>query len=399
MKHIEEIDIHNAEYRYQIAIKNFRNDPDATDANKTYIQDFLSDCQIGKTILKKAKKKIKAKRLMKYLYILKKVDLFLKKDFKNVTQNDMENFIRKLESNELTTMNQNGTLKKHHYGEWTKHDIKIALKKFYKWLLGNNSEYPSIVSWIDTHIKESDPPALNKDEIDSLSEYAIGPRSKALVWCLFETGARASELLNVRLCHVSDKGKHFIIRIEFSKTFKRSVPIFEGHEFLKEWLIVHPDKNNPEAQLFPMTYGALRMWLKRLGKKALKKEVHPHLMRHSYATWLAGKKVGRYQMCKLMGWAMSSNMPDRYIDRQGVIEEETIQSIRGDELKKEHAVNHELKNELNTLQMKYNQIIEQLERKKGVDNLMEKLVADTEVQQILCQKIKEMGLKTEFSQL
>ena len=39
-------------------------------------------------------------------------------------------------------------------------------------------------------------------------------------------------------------------------------------------------------------------------------------------------------MCKLMGWAMNSDMPDRYIDRTGVVEEEAIQAIRGDELNK-----------------------------------------------------------------
>ena len=265
--------------------------------------------------------------------------------------------------------------------------------------LGNNIEYPSIVAWIDTHVKESDPPALSKDEIVKLAEHATDSRSKALVWCLFETGARVSELLNVRICNVEDKGNYSVIRIEFSKTFKRSIPIYEGQSFLREWLGIHPDKGNHEAQLFPMTYGAIRMWLKRLGKRTLRKDVYPHLIRHSYATWLAGKKVGRYQMCKVMGWSMSSNMPDRYIDRLGVIEEETIQSIRGDELKKEQVINTELKSELTELQMKYNGIIERLEERKNADGFMERLVSDTEVQQIICQKIKEMGLKSELSQL
>lgn len=35
-----------------------------------------------------------------------------------------------------------------------------------------------------------------------------------------------------------------------------------------------------------------------------------------------------------MGWAMSSDMPDRNFDRAGVVEEGAIQSIRGDELTK-----------------------------------------------------------------
>ncbi|GAB6909667.1 hypothetical protein DESC_540015 [Desulfosarcina cetonica] len=399
MKHIEEIDVHNSEASYQKTLDNFRTDLGVNPKNRDYILNFLSDCQIGKTVIKKAKKKIRSKRLLKYLSVMKKADYFLKKDFKAVTQSEMEDFIRKLENDKLTVVNKDGSIKRLVYGEWSKHDIKIALKKFYKWLLGNNIEYPSIVAWIDTHVKETDPPALNKEEIAILAEKATGRRSKALVWCLFETGARISELLNVRLCHVTDKKNYLVVRIEFSKTFKRSVPIFEGQSILREWLAAHPDKKNPEAQLFPIKYGALRMWLKRLGKRALEKDVHPHLIRHSYATWLAGKKVGRYQMCKLMGWSMSSNMPDRYIDRLGVIEEETIQSIRGDELTKEQAINTELKNELNELQMKYNSIIEQLEKRKSADDFMQKIVSDAEVQQLICQKIKEMDLKSELSQL
>ncbi len=104
--------------------------------------------------------------------------------------------------------------------------------------------------------------------------------------------------------------------------------------------------------------------------KALKKRIHAHLLRRSYATWLAGKKVGRYQMCKLMGWAMSSDMPDRYIDRAGVVEEETLQSIRGDDLTKEQAVNSDLKNNFVALEMKYNKIMEQLEKKKASDDFL-----------------------------
>ena len=34
--------------------------------------------------------------------------------------------------------------------EWTKRDFNVALKKFYKWLKGNNEYYPPEIKWLKT---------------------------------------------------------------------------------------------------------------------------------------------------------------------------------------------------------------------------------------------------------
>lgn len=387
-----EIDVHNTEAKYRSGRESLIRSDEMLESNKNYILDFLDDCQLGKTVIGRAKKRIKPNRLTKYLSTLKQIARHLKKDFKDITQKDMEEFITKVDSNSVGYVKASGDHIPRDYTEWTRRDIKVTLKKFYKWLLGDNIEYPKIVSWIDTHIKEADPPALNFEEIRAIADHANGVRGKALIWALFETGARASEFLNIRIGNVVQKGNYHLLRIEFSKTFKRTLPIYEGNNYLTEWIEMHPMKENLEAQLFPIKYGALNKWLKRLGEKAIGKNVYAHLFRHSFATWLAGKKVGRYQMCKLMGWAMSSDMPDRYIDRQGVVEEETLQNIRGDELSKAQTVNQELKKELTDLQMKYSQIAEQIDQKRKSDNFLDKIMADKEVQQLLCKKIKALGL-------
>ena len=394
-----EIDVHNIVVKYKVARDRFRQSNEILETNKKYILDFLDDCQLGKTVIGRAKKRIKPNRLTKYLSTLKQIARHLKKDFKAISQKEMEDFITKVDSNSLGHITSNGGHINREYTEWTRRDIKVTLKKFYKWLLGANIEYPKIVSWIDTHIKESDPPALSIDEIRTMAEYANGIRGKALIWSLFETGARASEFLNIRIGNAVKKDNYHLLRIEFSKTFKRTLPVYEGHNYIDEWIKIHPMKDNLDAQLFPIKYSALNQWLKRLGEKAIRKNVNPHLLRHSFATWLAGKKVGRYQMCKLMGWAMSSDMPDRYIDRQGVVEEETLNNIRGDELKQAQTVNSELKKELTDLQMKYSQIMEQIDQKGQSDKFLDKIMADKEVQQLLCKKIKALGLGSQLASL
>jgi len=129
-----------------------------------------------------------------------------------------------------------------------------------------------------------------------------------------------------------------------------------------------------------------------LGKRALGKRVTPQLMRDSFATWLASKKVGRYQMCKLMGWAMSSDMPDRYIDRTGLFEEEAIQSIRGDELSKVERENSELKTALNRLETQYTSLHEKVEKRAEIDAFLTTLLKDEKFGKVLVERIREKGI-------
>jgi site-specific recombinase XerD len=384
----ERIDIHKSKHNYEKELARLGRDEGICSENKQIIVDFLNACQLGKTILGKEKKKLGEKRLIKYLYALRRINEWLgNKNFKEVTQAEMEAFISRVERNALCIGGKQVA-----YTEWTRRDIKVCVKKFYKWLLGGGQQYPSLVSWIDTHIKEDAPSSLSVEEVRKLAEHAHTWKTKALVWSLFETGARVEELLNVRLLHVEDKGTHVVLRIEHSKTFPRSLPVYEGSSYVREWMAQHPAKHNGEAQLFPIEYAALCKRLRTLSMYVLGKRVTPHLLRHSFATWLASKKVGRYQMCKLMGWAMSSDMPDRYIDRLGLVEEEAIASIREDELSKAERENVELKRVLQRLEGEQQELREQWARRERADELVNDLFGDKEVLMMLAQKIKEKGL-------
>lgn len=69
--------------------------------------------------------------------------------------------------------------------------------------------------------------------------------------------------------------------------------------------------------MFNKNYDAMRMFLRRLGQRVLKKHVHPHLFRHSSATYYA-TKLNRQELCYRNGWRFSSDMPDIYISRAGM---------------------------------------------------------------------------------
>ena len=65
--------------------------------------------------------------------------------FEEATKDDIVELIAKIE--------------RRNYAEWTKHDYKVILRKFYKWLRGTD-DYPPEVRWIK--VKYSIPSRLRK---------------------------------------------------------------------------------------------------------------------------------------------------------------------------------------------------------------------------------------------
>lgn len=314
----EKIDIHNTANKYEHAIKQLKEDGTISETNKELFLAFLRDAIVGKTIINRQKKNICKRTCLKYLYNLKTVAFFLKKDFTKVTKKEMEDFIFALEDDSILKKNRVS------YADETKKDFKVALKKFYKWLYGNNKIYPEIVGWLDTFCPAKDISALTAQQIEKVVQIAKRKIDKALVTVLFDLGARAEEFLNIHIEDITKTENSFKIHLKFSKTFSRTLPLDRSVGHLKRWLENHHGK----GQLFPVTYNQCRNKLKQLGKKAIDIEITPQIIRHSKATQLAQAGVGRYQMCEWMGWAMSSKMPDRYIRREGIDNEKTLAMIK-----------------------------------------------------------------------
>ena len=101
-------------------------------------------------------------------------------------------------------------------------------------------------------------------------------------------------------------------------------------------------------------------------------------------------------MCKLMGWSMSSRMPDRYIDRGGVAEEEALEAIRRDDLAKSEEVTIQLRRRIAELKRRNSELEKQSMGRNKADTIMTKLLLDKDVQKILISKIKELGLANDI---
>jgi integrase/recombinase XerD len=349
----EFIDVRGVKRGYERARRKFEKLKRISEKNKELVTGFLDDAAIGKTIIGRAKKKIGPGRLHTFVTHLTTLIAFVKKDLDEIEQGDMERFIRALEYDEIRSKRKElwgrpSTIEKRTLSERYKVDIKMTVRKFYKWLWGNSRTYPPIVEWIDTSARATEIPALTEAEVSRMLESCSTVLQRALIQVLFDGGFRASELLNVRLKHVrsveieNDHGTApcFVLRVCFSKTLSRTVPLpmEASAKWLGMWLANHPEEpvlqpdgtvkaRNLDAQLFPITVGGMGRLLREIGRRSIGKHVWPHLMRHTSATWWSNH-VSHYKLCKRFGWSMTSDMPKRYIDREGVDEMEVAKVIR-----------------------------------------------------------------------
>lgn len=266
-------------------------------------------------------------RVIKYLEFLFQIALILKKPFEDATEKDIRRVIAAIECRD--------------YSEWTKHDYRVILKRFYKWLRGDN-DYPPEVKWISTSMKRKNnvipEELLTQKEVMKMIDAAENPRDKAIIAFLYESGCRVGELLSMRIKHLSfdEYGAKAVLK---GKTGMRRIRIIFCVPYLAVWLENHPLKNDPNAPLWiglgtknrnkALHYQNVRVMLKKVALKAgVKKRVNPHMFRHTRATHLANH-LTEAQMNHYFGWVQGSDMPSTYVHLSGRDVDNAILSLYG----------------------------------------------------------------------
>ena len=293
-------DIHNYDRRLKAVLDRIRASRQIDDGDKLDILKFQQQCFA---------EGLAASRVVKYIYTLLQIEKMLGKRFEKANREDIVKLVEKVERNKK-------------WAEWTKHDFKVTLKKFYRWLRGiqKRGVYPEEVDWITTTVKNSNSrlpeEILTEEEVKRLVQVANNTRDKALVLVSYESGARIGELLNMRIKDVTfdDLGA---VTMVTGKTGDRRIRLVASAPALAEWINSHPERENQEAFVWPIGYRAVDKLFKGLAKKAkVKKRITPHLFRHSRATHLA-TKLTEQQLKQLMGWTMGSKMAQVYVHLSG----------------------------------------------------------------------------------
>jgi integrase/recombinase XerD len=245
-----------------------------------------------------------------YTNHLRSLALYLEKPLKDASKRDLKRYFASLNGKY-----EKGTLKQ----------IKIEVKRFYRWLYDLEDEYPECVKWIKTGNVDNDlthDQLVTEDELKALVEVARNPRDRAMIQVTYEGALRKGELMSLKVKNVEITKYGVALNVN-GKTGVRRIPLINSAPSLQMWLSHHPNKDNPEAYLWvpigthkekkTLNYSFFGRLLKRLSSDAgLKKKVYPHLLRHSQLTKIAKKKSDSV-LKGYAGWTGSSRMPRVYV--------------------------------------------------------------------------------------
>ncbi|MFA6064891.1 MAG: tyrosine-type recombinase/integrase [archaeon] len=238
--------------------------------------------------------------------------MWLGKPWEEATVDDVKGVVNKIRGNP-------------DFAEHTKSDYLDKVKRFDKWFNGG-LEYTDKTKWVNTTMKSKyyklPNQLLSPEEAQRLIDATKNTRDRAILHLLWESGARIGEVANLKVGDLDfDKGE--CQANLYGKTGSRRILLLESVRDIQNYIKVRNAKN-PDEFVFvligkhnqdkPITYASVVVVLeKAVAESGLKKKVHPHLFRHSRASYLASKGMNEAQLCTVFGWTIGSKQVRTYI--------------------------------------------------------------------------------------
>lgn len=253
------------------------------------INDFLIYCEVSKNLSPNS--------LRNFRHWLKRFEDFFEKDQKpaDITLDDIQNFRLKL--NRMEGKNGKLNLKTQSYH-------LVALRAFFKYLQKNDIPCLTPEKIELPKIPERTVDFLNQKELDALfsmveGEKIIALRDSAILYTLFSTGMRVSELCSLNRENVNLKDREFSVRGKGSKmrlvflspkaAHKIKIYLNARQDVLKPLFISHSRnlKNSIDEEKRRLSRNTIEAIVSKYALKAgIIKKVSPHTLRHSFATSL-----------------------------------------------------------------------------------------------------------------
>ncbi len=314
---MEKLDIHNTASVLETTLRSFNADEKISKKQKEDILRFIELCKIGKL-----GKKTGNHKLISYISNLRKLYHHFKKELDALTEAELEKFYNDLQTDKIKRNDGKP------YKPSSKNEMIKPLKKYLRWKLNDEIKYKKLIGWMKEEKQIPEIPAISIEDLEKLSKAAENPRDQALIMFLGDSGCRIEEALNLKINQIEKKkkekgkGYYYLVDVKISKTLPRRISVPLATKYVTNWLKVHPDRTNLEAYLFPITYDGARMMVKRLSKKVIGRQITPHILRHSSASYYCKKINNPFLFVYRYGWAINSNHARRYIDRNLLGEEE-----------------------------------------------------------------------------
>ncbi|MBD3248488.1 tyrosine-type recombinase/integrase [Candidatus Woesearchaeota archaeon] len=321
--------------------------------NEVLVRGLINKLKLGKVVCGVPRRPIGSSTEKKYWLFFKLIEREMDKRFEEINEGDVDSFRAKLMNDEIRGVKGNA------FKDSVKKDIE---GKFLKLLLKYTGKVDLSVFY-SNYNDNVEVPALSRDEVSKVVNN-IKLRDKVIWQVMFDAGLRNDEFVNVRFKDIKDDlldaEGYYKVRVTVSKTKLRTVglTLSETTPLLKRWLESNQDKIGTSKPLIGLSKPAVSKVIKRTGRMFLNKNVFPHLLRHSSATYYC-HLLSQYQMCKRYGWIMSSDMPQRYIDREGVDDESINKKVIESEKVPLIEELNRTKEELNQLKGKVSQLREE----------------------------------------
>lgn len=234
----------------------------------------------------------------------------------------------------LMYMNEKG------YKETTISRKLSSLRSFYKFMVIEGYAKVNIFNEVSAPKKPKKlPEQLYPEEIESMfnsinTDTVLGIRNYAILEVLYGTGIRVSELCGIKLSDIDFYNKYITVYGKGAK--ERNVPIHDRLiESLKEYInysrsdLLAKTKDKKSDKLFlnykggDLTSRGVRVVLDEITDQAAEKiSIHPHMLRHSFATHLLNNGADLRSVQELLGHVnLSTTQIYTHISKEQLINE------------------------------------------------------------------------------
>ncbi len=290
--------------------------------NRKHLEEYVRQLELKQ--LKPNTVKIKLWKVYTFMIFTKF------KDSKNITKDDVENYVIDRRDN---------------CSPFTVQGDILELKLFMRWLMPEREK--ELFTFKMKKPKRTLPvdKLITRKDIQTLVQACDTQRDRALIMLLWDSAARLNEIMNLNLNQV-EFDKYGAVIIVDGKTGRRRLRLTDSVPDLQAWVNIHSMKDIPDAPLF-LTYNRYGMGTKRLNfrtvenrlknlaaKLKMTKNIHPHAIRHARLTDLVkseGSKKGfsEMELRILAGWEKNSTMPEVYVHLSGADIEAKVLSNAG----------------------------------------------------------------------
>ena len=232
----------------------------------------------------KYERKLSDNTLKSYQNDLKDFDMYFKGNLKNITYNDIQDYLKTIQDKTSRTIN---------------HYITV-INSFYSFLVSDGEIKENPCTNIKSpKLEKKLPVFLTEEEVDKLLDINLNTpydyRNKAMLELLYATGLRITELCNLKITDVDSNNA--LVRVFGKGKKERILPVsdyalsyletyvkYYRNEILREkisdYLFISNSKTKITRQGF---FKIIKKECKRVG---IEKNVSPHVLRHSFATHL-----------------------------------------------------------------------------------------------------------------